>query len=677
MGVFLMLVMGIIGLVKHDSLKQKLSSDSARVFLLLREKEQQLQGAQVIGNTRRITSILSQIRERNQLPFMDYSVGPSHVTTLGSPQECHQIQHWKSQNPFSEQEETGVSFCLNEKISGSLPKVDLLILILFIGFTLGSSALIRWFLESQLLTPMNHLISAMKSGPTSQVKLPQNTNQEVLQMRDALVELRSALLSSQDAEIQTQQLNQFSRESAHNLLPLVVGLRSREAEFDVLPEELKKLLSSSLSRIYVSCYRWLHLSKDNADTGEIRLTFLNDLLEAASETAQEGYKSKTNLQIKRIKTTPASPAFSLIDEHQFLSVIGNLIQNSVEALKDQPQGLITLRMDTSEDEHRIIIEDNGPGIPPDMHEEVFLKGVTYGKPNGSGIGLYHARKCVEKWGGSISILPSGRSGTQMELRLLKMNAPRWFTNQVEIRPGMEVVILEDDPGTHMNWSAKFKSYVDQHQIKLISFYSPAALIRFVQSSPQENRRFLIDQNIPAPGEALKTGLQVIRELNLSSKSTLVTTAYQDAQVQEEANELDLKILPKTLIWESEILFLEVLDQEKSQGNLLVVDAVLIDDQSRMREWWKRSGAQAGIQVLTYESVVEFFKHAREIPLTTPIYIDSMLSDGVIGEVESEKIYDVGFKTIYLSSSRPTSNECPPWIKKFVSKTPPWAKDPFA
>ena len=106
-----------------------------------------------------------------------------------------------------------------------------------------------------------------------------------------------------------------------------------------------------------------------------------------------------------------------------------------------------------------------------------------------------------------------------------------------------------------------------------------------------------------------------------------------------------------------------------------IDAVVIDDKKNIRDWWSESGIDAGINCLTFSSVIEFLENISTIPHETPIYVDSRLENGVLGEIEAEKIFDEGFKTIYLQTTEPP-DELPSYIIRSRGKVPPWAKDPL-
>ena len=65
---------------------------------------------------------------------------------------------------------------------------------------------------------------------------------------------------------------------------------------------------------------------------------------------------------------------------------------------------------------RIEVRDNGPGIPEDRHEDIFLPFYTTHK-GGSGVGLSFARQVALAHGGSISAGDSPEGGASIVLMI--------------------------------------------------------------------------------------------------------------------------------------------------------------------------------------------------------------------------------------------------------------------
>jgi two-component system nitrogen regulation sensor histidine kinase GlnL len=104
---------------------------------------------------------------------------------------------------------------------------------------------------------------------------------------------------------------------------------------------------------------------------------------------------------------PGLPLIDL-DRDQMVQALLNLVSNAAAALDGQ--GAITLRsravtnFTIGDTRHRVIasieIEDDGPGIPPDMQDSVFYPLVT-SRPEGTGLGLPAAQELLSRHGGLI------------------------------------------------------------------------------------------------------------------------------------------------------------------------------------------------------------------------------------------------------------------------------------
>lgn len=101
-------------------------------------------------------------------------------------------------------------------------------------------------------------------------------------------------------------------------------------------------------------------------------------------------------------------------------VLINLLKNAVEAMRDaEPRAggrCIRLTAHLDEGGHVMIsVADNGPGIPPDVAEKIFIPFYTT-KRDGSGVGLSLARQIMLAHGGSINLSPDPAGGSVFTLR---------------------------------------------------------------------------------------------------------------------------------------------------------------------------------------------------------------------------------------------------------------------
>ncbi len=102
-------------------------------------------------------------------------------------------------------------------------------------------------------------------------------------------------------------------------------------------------------------------------------------------------------------------------------ITGNLIKNGIEALNDSGELIIrTGRADQpGEGEGMILIsiEDNGPGTPPELAENIFTAGVTTKGVGHVGLGLAISRKLVHELGGTITYASGKNVGTRFTVSL--------------------------------------------------------------------------------------------------------------------------------------------------------------------------------------------------------------------------------------------------------------------
>jgi len=115
-----------------------------------------------------------------------------------------------------------------------------------------------------------------------------------------------------------------------------------------------------------------------------------------------------------------------LDAEQIRQVIINLVDNAVEALggpaaPPRPDGEPpTIRLATTFDDRnavvRLVVTDNGPGVPPADREKLFMPYYST-KGRGSGLGLAIVRRIVAEHGGGIEVGDARPTGTIFTVEL--------------------------------------------------------------------------------------------------------------------------------------------------------------------------------------------------------------------------------------------------------------------
>ncbi|WP_431124749.1 sensor histidine kinase [Flagellimonas flava] len=92
-----------------------------------------------------------------------------------------------------------------------------------------------------------------------------------------------------------------------------------------------------------------------------------------------------------------------IDEKQISQVLINLSKNALQSVKETENGKVRLLAGEDGDGNKFIqVVDNGPGIPADLIDEIFVPFFTT-KTEGTGIGLSLSRRVVQLHGGTLKV----------------------------------------------------------------------------------------------------------------------------------------------------------------------------------------------------------------------------------------------------------------------------------
>jgi signal transduction histidine kinase len=97
-------------------------------------------------------------------------------------------------------------------------------------------------------------------------------------------------------------------------------------------------------------------------------------------------------------------------------VFHNLFGNAADAMHNS--GKITVRVRANKNGEVITeVQDTGKGIPPEIGDQIFKPFVTFGKANGTGLGLTISKKTIEDLGGKMSVRNSPQGGAVFSFTL--------------------------------------------------------------------------------------------------------------------------------------------------------------------------------------------------------------------------------------------------------------------
>lgn len=466
-----------------------------------------------------------------------------------------------------------------------------------------------------------------------------------------------------------EEIDEISSKYAHDIGPHLIAL-SRIAGMssdELIKEENRILIRNLTNQIYEVSSQFLFKKRHSISLSSNSSCLVSSVLEEIVIEKRFYFKSHSNIFIHYdINNNKYCNLFSSINSSELTSVLSNIINNSVEAIKEN-KGDITLAMDQSQDGGNVIITivDNGPGIPHYILSDLGAKeGVSFGKKDnvksGNGIGLFHSKIVIEKAGGTFKIESQYGYGTKTTILLPEIHSPKWFAKEINIFNDNVFVIIDDDKMIHEIISNRlFILFGDR--CKIYHLFNAHDLFDFEMNKiKNDNIFYFIDYELSSQSF---NGLDLIKKYSLYN-ALLVTWHYKNTKIQAECEGIGIKMLPKNLTKIVPIIF-------HKKDSFIKYQNVIIDDNDYIRELWELRFKDHHQSLATMKSPNLFWQYVNQISKNAKIYIDSDLGDDHIkGELFAKILFDNGFKDLYMISGYDKKYFLKyPWVKYYGKNCP--------
>ncbi len=204
-----------------------------------------------------------------------------------------------------------------------------------------------------------------------------------------------------------------------NPLAAIYGGAEMMVDTDLSPAQVKRVAAN----IYKSSRRIQEMLQDLLQTtrgnqGRKELCSLAEVIEGGLEPFQAVAAS----QGVTIHQELAPNLELALERARMERVFMNLIGNALEVMPNGGEILIRATQ-RGNDDIEVEIADSGPGIPAELRPQLFQPFATFGKKNGSGLGLALSRQAVLDHGGDIWAEDKAPPGATFRIRLPKTFAP--------------------------------------------------------------------------------------------------------------------------------------------------------------------------------------------------------------------------------------------------------------
>jgi two-component system, OmpR family, sensor kinase len=302
----------------------------------------------------------------------------------------------------------------------TLARVQLFLLLGVLGGTV--LALLAGLATAQrAIRPIVELTGAAREiertrDPRRHVPLPQADDEvaELARTLEGMLQSLDAARSGTEAMLERQR--EFVADASHELR---TPLTSVLASLELLAEELDGEQAETAQGALRSARRMRRLVGDllllaRADARRVQPHRPTELDEVVIEAAAEIGAVDEDHEL-HIDAEPVTVYGARDELHR---LVLNLIENGV---KHTPPGTRIIASTGRENDHALlVVEDDGPGVPPELGARVFERFVRGGRDGarGSGLGLAIVRAVVDSHGGSVTLESSeGDRGARFEIRL--------------------------------------------------------------------------------------------------------------------------------------------------------------------------------------------------------------------------------------------------------------------
>lgn len=361
----------------------------------------------------------------------------------------------------------------------------------------------------------------------------QDLKEKIIEQNREALTLREAQMTTEIELKKNEKFIEVVRQVRHDIrspLQTLMVLSEKDTDSSLVHRQMGSVISSIHGMI-----EDLEIKEEMADTsgnGE-RLHVAEALIKEVIQQKRLLFPG-TNIELK-INSEFLSVV--RVQPHHFRRVVGNLLQNAFDAI-DSNFGERIIRIETEKSSQTLFVRicDDGKGMSPEVQEKLFTSGFTFGKENGSGLGLSHAKSCILRWGGKIHLESTIGKGTTVHFSIpLALHDTR-FIAKSPLTDSKVNVVLDDDPEDF----ARVEKALSGPSVYCSSLEDFADWQFATQE--QNGVQFVFDYNL---GES-RSGLEVLKTVTSELPKILSTNDYDREDVIKASQE-GIYVLPKVFL----------------------------------------------------------------------------------------------------------------------------------
>jgi signal transduction histidine kinase len=212
---------------------------------------------------------------------------------------------------------------------------------------------------------------------------------------------------------------QIAREVAHNIRSPILAMDAMLKYMIRVPEGIRKSMRSSIDEIMALSEKFKKQADELAGIESKAMTsvvFLPFVIQEVVAKKNLELSTRKGFDVQFERGDDSTNAFVHVDALEFKSILSNLINNAIDSYPEGT-GSVLVSLSTLDGECTLTVADHGAGIPEEFVKQIGRIAITFKGSDSRGVGLVHAFKVIESWGGRVEIMSTLGKGTIVSIYL--------------------------------------------------------------------------------------------------------------------------------------------------------------------------------------------------------------------------------------------------------------------
>ncbi len=308
-----------------------------------------------------------------------------------------------------------------DQATSVLTSLNRLLLILgLMAMIIGSC--MAFFISDTFTRPLGKLVEGVRALGKGDFGYPLNVRggDEVAEVTASFQNMRDSLLRTQQELLEAERLatigrmaSSISHDLRHSLAAIVANAEFL-CESRLSPEQREELYEEvriAVNQMTDLIDSLLEFSRTRESLRPIYAT-----TRATVEGAVQAVRTHPEFQRVQISITETGHSEGWFDARKLQRALFNLVLNACESVPPE-NGRVEVALREATGGVEIHVTDNGRGVPEQVRNTLFDPFVSYGKENGTGLGLTVVQKIISDHGGDVGVEKTSAQGTVFRLWL--------------------------------------------------------------------------------------------------------------------------------------------------------------------------------------------------------------------------------------------------------------------